>query len=245
MDYHYKQTFLLGYGEVDDHNRMRLSALINYLQDVATMHSKMVGYGTTKCKEIGMAWMTLTWHIKVFSYPQGDTNIEVKTWSRGIKACHASRAFEITDEDGNLVAHADSMWAWVDVYSKKPMRPSIDMVEGYGAIERMLFENEKVRISIPEKIDSAISFHVQRRDIDTNMHCNNTKYIEYALEAIPQETYENKQIEELEIVYKKPVFYHEKIKVTCTQTQEDTFIHEIIKEDGEIATLVKTKWKQV
>ena len=45
MDYHYKQNFLIGYGEVDEHNKMRMSSLLNFLQDVATMHSKTLGYG--------------------------------------------------------------------------------------------------------------------------------------------------------------------------------------------------------
>lgn len=243
MDYHYKENFLVGYGEVDQHNRMKLSSLLNFLQDIATMHSKTIGYGTTKCKELGIGWMLLSWQIKMYSYPKGDTNVEIKTWSRGIKGIHAGRAYEVVDEDGNLVAQVDSIWALVDVNTKRPMRPLPGMADSYGAIERNFFENEKVRIDTPENVDNVVSLKVQRRDIDTNRHCNNTKYIEYAIEAVPQEIFDKMQIEELQIVYRKPVVYNENIKVTFSKVQGNEYVSTVIKEDGESATTIKTKWK--
>ena len=243
MEYHYKHEFLVGYGEVDEHNKLRLSALLNYFQDVATMHSKTLGYGTSECLKLGIGWLLLSWHVKMYSYPEGDTNIEVRTWSRGIKGIHARRAYEVLDEKGNLVAEADSIWALVNIKEKRPIRPLPGMNEAYGAIDRMPFEEEKIRIEEPESIDNIVSFYVPRRDIDTNHHCNNTKYIEYALEAIPQEIYNEKHVEELEIVYKKPVYDHEKIQATCTQKDEE-FISRITNENNETATLIKTTWRK-
>lgn len=245
MEYHYQHDFLIGYGEVDEHNQLRLAALFNFLQDVATMHSKTLGYGTTECQELGIGWMVLSWHMKMFSYPKGDTNINVKTWSRGIKGIHAGRAYEVTDDNGNLVAQVDSIWALVNVASKRPMRPLPGMAEAYSAIDRNFFENEKVRINEIEHYDNQISFTVPRRDIDTNHHCNNTKYIEYAMEVVPQEVYEGQQIEELEIVYQKPVLYQEPITVGIAQIADGEWIHQIQKEDGSIATIIKTKWKKM
>lgn len=244
MDYHYKHDFLVGYGEVDEYNCLRISSLLNFLQDVATMHSKTLGYGTSECMELGIGWLLLSWHLKMYAYPKGDTNIEIRTWSRGIERIHARRAYEIFDEEGNLVAEADSIWALVDIKERRPIRPLPGMAEKYSAIDRKPFENEKVRISEPEKIDSALLLKVQRRDIDTNRHCNNTKYIEYAIEAIPQEVYDKKHIEEMEIVYKKQVVYQDDIKVTCTKTSENEFINMIKNESGEVTTIIKTTWKE-
>ena len=101
MEYHYEEKFLIGYGEVDEHNRMRISSLLNFLQDVATMHSKSIGYGTTECMNRKIGWFLLSWQIKMFSYPQGDTGIQVRTWSRKFKGCHAFRTFEVVDENDN------------------------------------------------------------------------------------------------------------------------------------------------
>lgn len=243
MDYHYKQNFLVGYGEVDEHNKLKLSSLLNFFQDVATMHSKTLGYGTSECMELGIGWLLLSWHVRMYSYPEGDTNIEIRTWSRGIKGIHAARAYEVFDEKGNLLAEADSIWALVDIKAKKPIRPLAGMAEAYSAIEKMPFENEKIKIAEPTKIDNEIELKVQRRDIDTNRHCNNTKYIEYAIETIPDEIYLKRHIEELEIVYKKQVVYNESINVTFSQTTEDEIVNLVKNENGETTTLLKTKWK--
>ena len=242
MDYHYKYSFLVGYGEVDEYNKMRISALLNFMQDVATMHSKIVGYGTTECNELGIGWLLLSWHIKMFSYPAGDTKIEIKTWSRGIRGCHAFRGFEVEDENGNLVARADSMWALINLKTARPMKPLDDMHKGYGVIERTFFEIEKVKIDVPETCDSSIKLKVQRRDIDTNKHCNNTRYMDFVLESIPENLYHNKSISELEIVYKKSVIYNENIEVNLSKITDNTYINVIKKEDGEISTLIRTTW---
>lgn len=242
MEYHYKQNYLLGYGEVDEHNRMRMSSLLNYLQNVATMHSKQLGYGTTECNDLNIGWVLLSWHLQIFSYPKGDTRIEIQTWSRKMTGCHAFRGFEINDENGNLVARADSMWTLIDKSSGRPIRLNEEIKNTYGIIERFYFEEEKVKIEIPEEIEDKLLLKVQRRDIDTNKHCNNTKYIEYALEIVPYALYNEKNISELSIVYKKAVLYNENIEVCFSKTREDEYINTIKKESGEIAALIKTKW---
>ena len=245
MEYHYKHNFLIGCGEVDEYNRMKLSALLNFMQDVATMHSKLIGYGTTRCVELEIGWFLISWHIKIFSYPKGDENIEIKTWSRKIKGAHAFRAFEVYEENGSLVAKADSMWTLVNINTGRPIRPFDDMIEKYGQIDRSVFEQEKIKIDLPETVEDTISLRVQRRDIDTNKHCNNTKYMDFALEVISDEIYSKKNITELEIVYKKPVIYAENIEISYSKVSDNQYINVIKKEDGEIATLIKTTWSDM
>lgn len=242
MEYHYKQNFLVGYGEVDEYNRMKLSALLNFLQNVATMHSYQIGYGTTKCLELQIGWLLISWHIKMYSYPKGDTNIEIKTWSRKIKGAHAFRAFQIEDENGNLVAEVDSMWALVNLDSGRPIRPFDDMIEKYGEIDRNFFEEEKIKIDMPDDLESVLNLKIQRRDIDTNKHCNNTKYIDFALEAIPADLYKEKKVSELEIIYKKPVIYGENINISLSKIVDNEYINVIKKENDEIATIIRTYW---
>lgn len=243
MEYHYEERFLIGYGEVDEHNRMRISSLLNFLQDVATMHSKSIGYGTTECMNRKIGWFLISWQIKMYSYPQGDTMIKVRTWSRKFKGCHAFRAFEVIDENENLVARVDSMWALVNLENGRPIRIYDDMTDKYGQIDKCFFEEEKVKIDVTDETSDEIKLKIQRRDIDTNGHCNNTKYIDFVIEAIPQNIYDNKAISEFEIIYKKAVALGEEITVGFNKQYEDEFINIIKKENGEIATIIKTKWE--
>lgn len=243
MEFHYQQSFLIGYGEVDEQNRLKLSALLNFLQDTATLHSKTLGYGTTECQELGIGWLLLSWQIRMYSYPKGDSIITVKTWCRKMKGIHAGRGYEVVDEQGNLVAQVDSIWALCNIREKKIIRPLPEMMERYGAIEQNFFENEKVRLTGSELYDSQQSFVIQRRDIDTNHHCNNTKYIDFALETIPEEWYRSKNVMAFKIDYRKPLLYEEKFSVTLTKTEENTYLNTIYKESGEVATYIQTVWQ--
>ena len=44
---------------------------------------------------------------------------------------------------------------------------------------KKFFSGEIEKLSEPEKIDNSFSYKIQRRDIDTNNHVNNLKYLDY------------------------------------------------------------------
>ena len=58
-------------------------------------------------------------------------------------------------------------------------------------------------------------FIVTRRDTDTNGHTNNTKYIEWAMDDVPDEIYDYFDVEDLKVVYKKECYRNSKVKSKC------------------------------
>lgn len=240
-NYHYAKKFLIGYGEVDKNNKCKISSILSHLQDMATLHSKTVGFGTEEMLKLGMGWVLLSWKIEIINYPEADREIEIRTWSRGLKGLHAYRSFEILDEEQNQLVIADSSWVLYDNNNRKPIKPLESM--NYGSIDRKMFDEIKIDIEVPDKIDEEIIYKVQRRDVDTNNHTNNVRYIEFALESIPEEIYEKKAIFRLEMIYKKQTFYGENLKISTTKYDENMCITIIRKENDEICTLVKTMWK--
>ena len=106
MDYHYAHEYLVGYSDVDKNNKMKLSRIVDLLQNIATWHSKTIGYGTAEMKELKLGWLVLAWRIKILKYPEADEYIEIRTWSKKPKGLHAYRDFEIIsyiDEYGKSI----------------------------------------------------------------------------------------------------------------------------------------------
>lgn len=165
----------------------------------------------------------------------------MRTWSRGSKGLHAYRGFEILNENGEILVIADSSWVLYDNKDKKIIKPLGDMK--YGIIERKMFDDAKVKIDIPLKINNEIKYIVQRRDIDTNNHTNNVRYSDFILESIPEEVYEKKQIHCFEMIYKKQTFYEEELTISTTKLEENTYATVIRNEEGEICTICRTVWK--
>ena len=229
-EYHYTQKYFVGYSDVDRNNRCRLSRIIDMLQNIATMHSKQVGFGTKEMMEAKLAWILLIWKIKVLKYPIADEYVEIKTWSKKLKGLHALRCFEIYDEAGNLLVMAESSWALFDLENQKPIKIPEKIVNAYGEISREVFDAPTKKIQETLNAEFATyEFKIQKRDIDTNNHTNNSKYIEFMLEVIP----DDKVITELEVNYKKQTRYNQRLMLCY-----DDKLGIIKDEDGDICTTI-------
>ena len=128
MDYHFAQRYFIGYSDVDKNNNLRLSRLLDLLQNTATIHSKSLGFGTAEMMQLGLGWLALAWKIKIIEYPKADTYVEVRTWSKASKGLHAYRDYEIVDDSGKTLVLVSSSWVLYDLKEKKPIKLSLNML---------------------------------------------------------------------------------------------------------------------
>lgn len=231
--YHYIQKYFVGYSDVDKNDRCKLSRIVDMLQNIATMHSKKLGYGTKSMMDKKMGWLLLIWRIKILKYPVADEYVDVKTWSKSLKGLHATRCFEIYDESGELLIVADSSWVLFDLERQRPLKIPEEMTNAYGEISREVFDTsaKKIQEGLDDTAD-VYEFKIEKRDIDTNNHTNNSKYIEFMLEVVP----DDKIITELEVNYKKQTVYNDKLKLYYNDG-----LGVIKDENGDICTVIKYK----
>ena len=138
-------------------------------------------------------------------------DVEVRTWSRGIKGVEAKRGYEIYSEEGELLIIADSSWALFDLEAQKLIRAPEEMIAAYNSIDRDPFNGEKMeRVRDNDIIENELLIPVGKRDIDTNNHMNNSKYMEYIVEVLPEEF----EIMEFECAYKKQIVYGDTMKIS-------------------------------
>lgn len=211
MEYQYSKKFFIGYSDVDKNDKCKLCKIVDLLQNTATLHSKSLGYGTKEMMDLKQAWLMLGWKVKILKYPEADMDIEVRTWSRGVKGVEAKRGYEIFSEEGELLVIADSSWALFDLEAQKLIRAPEEMKEAFKALDKDVFNGEKPdRLRDNNIIEKEFQIEIGKRDIDTNNHMNNSKYLEYVIEVIP----DNVEISEFECIYRKQIKYGELIKVS-------------------------------
>ena len=90
-------------------------------------------------------------------------------------------------------------------------------------------------------------FLVRRSDIDTNGHVNNSNYLQWMLEVVPEDIYQNDHLASLEIQYKKETTYGSSIRSKCLIEDLDPLQpvcrHVILGEDsGQELAIGKTMW---
>jgi len=234
-------NYRIKYSDIGTDNKITLKAFVDILQEAAISHSDQAGYGVNDIHNTHLAWLLLNWKVEIKKYPILNDNITVKTWPRIFDKLYSYRDFEVYDENNTLIAVASSKWFAIDTENKKIRKLTPQITEAYGGtIEKQVFEpafDEKFQVPEEQKLN--FNYTIQRRDLDTNNHVNNLHYIDFALETLEEDIFNNNCFTNLEIVYKKEIKLKETINcyysfkdnkhIVTIKNKDNSIIHAIIK----------------
>lgn len=187
------------YSEVDANRDMRVSAILDMLQDSCIFQSEEIGVGVDYLKENHRAWVLSSWQVVIKRYPKMGEKLTAYTWPYGFKSFMGYRNFKIEDELGNVVAYANSIWVFLDTEKGRPVKATEDMLSRYPLEKALEMDCVNRKLQLEENMQPKDKIKVQRFHIDTNQHVNNSKYVMMAEEYLP----ENFKIRELRAEYKK------------------------------------------
>ena len=145
------------------------------------------------------AWLLNSWQVESLRRPQVRESIEVSTWATGFQGVFGPRDFCMKTAEGEELARAHSLWVYIDTESGRPTKPTEEEIAVYEVGEPILMEAVSRKIKVPEGAIEVDTFPVHKYHIDTNAHVNNSKYIELACEALPEDFV----VRKLRVEYKK------------------------------------------
>lgn len=228
----------------DFRGKATLPMIGGFLLQAASKHAEERGFGYSAMTEKGKAWVLSRMHIQLREYPTNETQITVNTWVTDINKLFTERCFSIQDQDGKEVGYARSLWAALDVETRKP----ISILEMKGLNEYVLQKEcplEAISKIAQPKGDSKLAggFTVQYSDIDINKHLNSLKYIEHFVDVFPIEMYHDKEIRHFHINYLFEGHYSEKLQILETENEPDSFTLAMKNGDRTIC-LAKVEWSK-
>jgi len=200
--------------ELDPAQRLSICALACFLQEAAGHNAHGLGFSPMQLIERGLTWVLSRLRIRLLELPGWKEQIAVQTWPSGLDRLFALRDFRILVKEREIGA-ATSAWLMLEAEKRRLVRPdskfnwqglihperslAVDLLEkvpGVEADEPMLLERE-----LP----------VRYTDLDMNMHANNTRYVEWLLEAMPLEVLRGPRLAELDIDFLAEVEHGERI----------------------------------
>lgn len=237
----FEKSYNVKISETKKNCEMTNKAILGVLEDVACNHSDTVGYGVYDIPKTGLTWLLLEWKLKVIKRPKYGEKIIAKTWCTGSLKCYALRDFEACDEQGNIIAIAASKWVLISTEKEKIVRVEDDILEKYQPeIGKYVFENDNFsKIFEPGDYLFETKYTVKRADIDVNNHMHNLNYLDLANEALPEDIYIGKDLDDIRISYKKEIKLGETVKckyafkegkhIIVIKSEDDTVLHAIIE----------------
>ena len=239
----FKETVKIRYSEMDCGLVLKPSAMLQFLQDLASDNAESLGFGYSYIIKHNLAWFLLKYRIEFDEYPEGIYDLTIQTEPRGYNKLFAFRDFAIKHGD-KQIGRASSTWALVDLDSKGMANVSEALktnpyMKLYEKREDDLIYG---KIKPLEKIDIEKIFEIRFDDLDVNRHVNNANYIVWAFEPLDFEFRKSHKLKSLDMVFKKEIKYGSKV---ISQIEiNDNITNHILKnaDTGEDLCLVKAEW---
>lgn len=201
----YEESRKISYFQVDSNRLMTPAALFSDLQEAAINHSDSLGYSVEYLTEIHSGWAVVNWHLEVARMPRLGETITIQTWCEKCRRMQAIRCFYVLDEKNEIIIRGSSRWIFMDLEKRKPSNIPEEMVLNYHSGQEPAIPGEK--FFMPKEGEGNVianhSLVITRRDTDTNGHANNVKYLEWAMDDVPDEIYDEMQLVDVRIVYRK------------------------------------------
>jgi acyl-ACP thioesterase len=171
--------------ETGPDGRVSLPSLFNFMQDIASEHAVVLGYGRDDLLKDNHFWVLSRMFAVFSSLPEWSETIVTKTWPAGVDKLFAMRNYDLSDKRGVNVAYASSAWLIIDRDTRKFQRPD-EFLRKYDR------ENQQIQIPVryPAKLGEADengtlspSFKVKVGDLDINLHTNNVNYLKWVTDT--------------------------------------------------------------
>jgi acyl-ACP thioesterase len=184
MKISYSMPYRVTSYDCDPSRRLRLSVILQLIQEVAGRHLDGEGNSYEKMTAEGYAFLLTREVLRINEQPKYNEELLVETWYRQTKGVQFLRDVCISDKSGRHLIEASGAWVLVDPNSHKILRPSVFPLEiektapceGLVAIEKL---------NLPKELIHAGSRLVRWSDIDCNGHMNNAVYADIVCDFYP------------------------------------------------------------
>ena len=240
--YFWSKEYLIAYYDVNLNMVLKPSALLNFLQDIATINAEMFGFGYSFTHPKNYGWFLVKYHMEFDDYPQDLNKILIKTEPRGVSKILANRDFEIwTSDNKKRLGRASSVWMMVDLGTKNVV--NISKETNMPAFVRRENDLQFNKVIASEEFNLEKTFEIRYDDIDVNQHVNNGNYVVWAFETLPFQFRTSHKLKMLDIVYKKEIAFGHRV-ISQTQIEENISTHVLKNETtGEDLCFVNAVWE--
>lgn len=248
MSKKYIKSYEINYHDVNCNLKCKLSSIMNFLCDIGNCQSEELGDTIEHLLESNGAWVFYKYDIKVHKYPKYRDIITIETQSIGFKKFYAYRGYTIKDSLGNILVEAVALFFLINIEKRRPMRIPDEKYIIYGEDKNFSKEVEMEEINNIKRVDNEKSFQIRYSDIDSNGHVNNVKYVELAIEAVPQEIVSKCNLERVKVIFEKETTYGDIVSILTEveEVNENLYItsHVIKSKDGKELTKLEMHWNR-
>ena len=187
MSLSYEMTLPIDSRDVDGNGYCKASALLGHIQEAATQAAEHGGFGRAMTTDGYHAFWMLTRVWYQLRRPlRWEEPLTIRTWHRGDKGATMYRDYDLF-VDGEPVGECVSAWVLASLDSRQLIRLGT-VRELDGTSGGALCKAKKLsKLRLPQDMAQADRRKLRYSDTDLNGHVNNTRYADFACDALEME----------------------------------------------------------
>ena len=204
--YAHIKEFQIKYREADFKDELRASGALSFMEEVASSSAEELGFGYSYIKPKGWAFMVTNVTFTVKRLIKAGETVLVKTWPTPPSYVVFGREYEFLTQAGETLLSASSRWCLVDLSSGKLLQSKVIENQDYSTYntdKALEVKSWKIPIFKKEEGKLCFSITIANSEYDHNMHVNNTRYADYALNCYSVAELSKKKLSEFSITYIK------------------------------------------
>lgn len=241
----YSRKYDIRYYDCNTDLTASVYSIIRLFEDIAIQQSDDLGVGLDYYNTNKVGWMLTRWSVQFKRLPEFREQIKITTIPRAFSGFYANREYAIHDANGEEIITANTLWIFVNLQTRRPTRITQIMFDKYAPSERDMQTFTKLaEVKSLEQINNSKQFRIRLGDMDSNGHTNNSHYINWALETVPEDIRNDRTTTKLIVNYLKETGVDDIIKssVQIIQEQNQFICLHVLEKNDEPVCRIESVW---
>ena len=226
--------------QADLTQRLTLMGLADYILTASFTDALFTGYDSKAFGE-NYGWVLLRMSMDIERLPRQLETITIRTWISDVNRMASTHNFEVLDNEGNIIASSSTIWAVIDLSTRKTISFT-DYPEFCNTkVDREIHPvpTPPLRLSTPE-INGRYTHQVLYSYIDGNGHTYSINYLRMALDTLAIKELTTTRRVRVDMNWMHETHYGERLTILTDHAPNPLF--EIQAEDGTPAARLLITW---
>lgn len=217
----YSNTFKVLTRDCDIDGRLKPSAMLQAMQEVATAHCESVSLDRGVTDGLGIVWVLSRTRVELFRIPVRGEEITLETYAMPMRHLFFPRAYVFRDRAGEIIISSVGLWLLMDVQTRKAVaNPFVSQalpIEERNAPTRMPATVRQLNDAPTEAM-----LIPRYSDFDLNGHVNNSRYMDWCCNALGFDGLRGREFATLDINYNHEILPGQRVRTVLCR-EEDAF----------------------
>ncbi len=224
--------------------RLQVPILCRLLQEVAVTHAGMLGVAVETLLERGTAWVLSRMCLSLDRWPQGGDRITIETWPEAMGKLIVERRFALATDEGDSIGTVSTWWVVLDLERRRPVRLPSEAWDRFSEYEIGPTPAKTGKLALPDPAERELAFSVRRSDVDLSGHANNTSFVEWVIEAVPDEIWSGCDLTDLDIQFLAECHQGQTVRSRSQLVDRTEVRHQLVRtDDGAEVARARTVWR--